>query len=1525
MKHKLTSGRGAARCAHVPATIARLARSMGLTLILLGASASAGAQVTVSVIASDDTASETPAENGEFLIRREGENGSVTVNYSLGGTASPGADYVTPTGRVTLGAGQSEAAVTVDVPGDDGLFEGDETVTLTLLEEDDGDDVVVENGSATVTILDSPHSLSASRTSNAIENPPEAGEFRVSLDGRNESGNPLTVQYTVSGTASAGSDYEPLSGVAEIPTGASAASVDVVPLDDDQPEGEETVEITLAATSDARVTLGEPKSASLTISDGESDEEVVNDTTVSVVASDADASESPPGNGEFRVRRDDGDMDRAITVSYDVSGTATPGTDYSSLPETVTLAASQSEATIPVDVQGDDDLFEGDETVTITLRSDESSGIRVGDGSATVTIADSPHSVTVSRGSNAAESPLQAGRFDVSLGARNESGEPLNVEYSVAGTATAGSDYESLSGSAVIAEGSTSASVEVTPIDDDSPEDNETVEITLTATSDPRAAVGEPATASLSISDGDNSDQPSEVTLSVSASDADASESSNDGQFSVRRADGDMNRPVTVTYEISGTATPGADFASLPGSVTLPESESEANITIDVRGDDLFEGEETVTITLREDTGAGLLVSGGSATVTIEDSEHAVTVSSGSNAVENPAQTGEIVVSLDARNESGDPLTVDYSVNGTATADADYEALSGSAVIAIGSSTATIDVAPLDDDSLEGAETVVVTLTATSDARAPVAQTATATLTIVDDEADGDDDGDGISNSRECPDFEDCPDTDENGIPDYQDSDDDGDGIPTTDENAPDQDTNGDGVPDYLDDDDDGDGRPTADEDANEDGDGNPATNPTDSDGNGVPDYLDADDQAGPEGDLDSDGLSNEREEELGTDPQLADTDADGITDGEEVDDGSDPLDHASFADADNDLVPDAIEASDGSDPNDADSFPDGDGGGTADHIETVIFANHELSPTDVGNGTDDSRDSDGDGLPDRLEVARGWAPDSGDSPTGNGGGDDSGNGILNAVEAYLESLGIEPVETFSDFDRDLYPDAVEVSLGMNPLRAAERDSDGDGVPNIVELLGGLDIDPATDRDADGVPDAREIASGSDPLDANAPAVNGAQDDDGDGVSNAIEQVLEMLGGSSDTDGSSDADGDGISDADEIRFGTNPFRDDQPVAWIELKQIEIGPVSALSTSAGNATAIAMVGGHQTGTLAYDWSGSDNAVLAVVAGGQREKTLTFAPQTLPPGPYNLVLRVERTVGSYSSPVSTVKYTVNVLRDADATELADVDHDGIPDASDSNDSRQGFANELQAHSSAKIMTNANVRLQLGSTARTTRAPTALVTMADIAAAGDGSGGSVGNSEDNFDYRSGLFDFEVTNLPEAGNSVQVVIPQAGAIGEFPEYRKYLPDRGWGAFVEDSDNAIASASGSNGECPAPNADAWEPGLSPGHNCVQLTIEDGGPNDGDAGEGPNGIIKDPGGVATPKGEVSVGQGGGRFGLGGLLLLGLAVVSRACRFTPATGRTSITAYQPPQRRVKPTPNSRGRFTRTTPGGANGTR
>src|SRR5690606_11810863 len=65
---------------------------------------------------------------------------------------------------------------------------------------------------------------------------------------------------------------------------------------------------------------------------------------------------------------------------------------------------------------------------------------------------------------------------------------------------------------------------------------------------------------------------------------------------------------------------------------------------------------------------------------------------------------------------------------------------------------------------------------------------------------------------------------------------------------------------------------------------------------------------------------------------------------------------------------------------------------------------------------------------------------------------------------------------------------------------------------------------------------------------------------------------------------------------------------------------------------------------------------------------------------------------------------------------------------------------------------------------------------------------------------------------------------------------------------FVSNSNNQLMSSAGEPGYCPPPGDSSWQSGLTAGHRCVQLTIEDGGPNDADGLA--NGSIVDPGGIA---------------------------------------------------------------------------
>ncbi len=161
---------------------------------------------------------------------------------------------------------------------------------------------------ATVTIADNdvPTVTIAATDATASEARSEPGTFTITRTGVTT--DPLTVTYTVGGTASSG-DYTPtLTGTVTLGAGQPSATITIAPVDDALFEGDETLVLTLAA--DAAYTVGTPGTATATIAD--------NDVpTVTIAATDATASEAGSDPGTFTITRTGATTD-ALAVSYTV-------------------------------------------------------------------------------------------------------------------------------------------------------------------------------------------------------------------------------------------------------------------------------------------------------------------------------------------------------------------------------------------------------------------------------------------------------------------------------------------------------------------------------------------------------------------------------------------------------------------------------------------------------------------------------------------------------------------------------------------------------------------------------------------------------------------------------------------------------------------------------------------------------------------------------------------------------------------------------------------------------------------------------------------------------------------------------------------------------------------------------------------------------------------------------------------------------------------------------------------------------
>jgi len=125
----------------------------------------------------------------------------------------------------------------------------------------------------------------------------------------------------------------------------------------------------------------------------------------------------------------------------------------------------------------------------------------------------------------------------------------------------------------------------------------------------------------------------------------DAAEPLSDGRFEVFTFAPAPDGGVTIHLFISGTASPGSDYAALPNSVFIPEGSASVFLDVEVLNDDLNEGTETVMITVLEDTDYTVSFQHARATIVIEDDDGEgtdATINQGmSDAWFNPATDGQ--------------------------------------------------------------------------------------------------------------------------------------------------------------------------------------------------------------------------------------------------------------------------------------------------------------------------------------------------------------------------------------------------------------------------------------------------------------------------------------------------------------------------------------------------------------------------------------------------------------------------------------------------------------------------------------------------------------------------------------------------------------------------------------------------------------------------------------------------------------------------------------------------------------------
>ena len=709
------------------------------TVTLSGASnATLGAAVATGTIIDDDalavtvTAAPHTVEEGSpagFAVTLTGAISSeVTLEWATAdGTARAGADYeAVAGGTLTF---RPDAAPTrrlaVRTLQDD-LEEGTETFTVNLMQVVLPDGQQVGPATATGTITDD-DALSVGVSADAlavVEG--EAATFTLALSGATATA-PVLVDYTVTGSARAGSDYTAPGGSLTLPPGAATGRLTIQTLADEEPEAEESIFVTLERAHTATRTVAvDPTAVRTRIADRGT-------ATISVApAVSVTAAAVEEGNPVQFVAT----LSRAIAADVTVewkteavlgaSAAATAGRDYRGVAAaTIDLGAGSTAATLEVQTL-DDALHEADETFALTLTGvSRSAGVALGAATAIGTIGDNDAAPSLTISDRDAREDAGTMVFPVTLDA--ESGRQVTVDYSTqARDATENRDYTRTRGTLTFRPGDLEQIISVPIRQDDLDEpERETFAVALRGAVN---AVLDRRTATGTISDDD----------SLSASVAAAALAVTEGEtatFTVTVTGATGTAPVLLAYSLGGSAEAGSDYTAPGGSLTLPTGARSGTIAIQTHADNEPEANEAVSVMLDSATTAARTVTVSAAVASITIADRGLPTVSMAPATVEEGETAGFVVTLN--DDVASTVSVRWlTTPGTAAAATDYTAASGTLTFSTGGSRSrTLEVTTLEDQLDEPAETFTVTLTEVLPATAARLGVATAAGTIADDDA----------------------------------------------------------------------------------------------------------------------------------------------------------------------------------------------------------------------------------------------------------------------------------------------------------------------------------------------------------------------------------------------------------------------------------------------------------------------------------------------------------------------------------------------------------------------------------------------------------------------------------------------------------------------------------------------------------------------------------------------------------------------------------------------------------------------
>ncbi len=381
----------------------------------------------------------------------------------------------------------------------------------------------------------------------------------------------------------------------------------------------------------------------------------------------------PQGQPATFVLTADSAPSSALTINLSAGGTA-GSNDIVTPPTTATLAAGATQTTFQVQTRSNN-VVEAEPTIIMSVAA--GTGYAVGSPSSaqtTITNTNVP-ALTITGGTTV--SP--GGTATLTVTANQAPAQDTQVQLSVSGSASAGTDYNPVNPIVTLAAGQTTASVTVSTLANNVIAPNKFIVVSL-APSPANYTVGSPGSAVVQISG--SSAQPT-ATLTSATTYLDQGEPY-DVAVGLSQA---VSTPTTIALSYGGSAVQGTDYTRPAGNIVVPAGQTSVAVQIPTVTSNVVEPNKILTVSLAPSP-SYLVGSPSSATVTIT-SQVLPTLTLTSNTT-TLAQGGAASFTISADQAPVKNISVNFSAQGTAEPGQNYVPLAGTAVLKAGQTSVTV-------------------------------------------------------------------------------------------------------------------------------------------------------------------------------------------------------------------------------------------------------------------------------------------------------------------------------------------------------------------------------------------------------------------------------------------------------------------------------------------------------------------------------------------------------------------------------------------------------------------------------------------------------------------------------------------------------------------------------------------------------------------------------------------------------------------------------------------------------------------